>query len=320
MTSPISIPLIPKSSQSISASIVKHATSPASSGGPARAALGSAACMRAAPTVASNATSPAKLISGTRRPAVSSNGGNFAVGSTGKRVQFVREEIYAIAAVCRQKNVKTGKANPPKSSGRSVIGELIREAPRYFKHLIHQDISPISPRLLWGKPPEDLVEWYEGHVLKANTIKVNVQRKGKTYERGQRSTVPILLSAVASYPAPPNDDDPKYQIWKCCVVEWAKSQYGDCLISVCEHVDEGYGHVHCLAACPDAQSARTLHSGHSATDEAKAAGTPTSELGKVYRAALAGYQEDFATKSDGAAVSIVSASLRSLDSATRRRS
>lgn len=258
MTSSMSIPSNPEPARSKSSSISKHASSSAKSHG-----LG--------------LTAPSNS--------------NFAVGATGKRVQFVREEIYAIAAVCRQKNVKTGRANPPKSTGRAVIGELIREAPQYYKHLTNQGIRPIPPRLLWGKAPQDLVEWYEGLVGTANTIKASAQRK--RYERGRRSTVPILLSAVASYPAPPDDSDAGYQKWRLHVVAWAKRHYGHRLISVCEHLDEGYGHVHCLAAHPDAQPARSLHSGHSAVDKAKAAGTPEAELGRVYRAALVSYQDKF---------------------------
>ena len=92
-------------------------------------------------------------------------------GATGiGYAQFVHEGGYAITKGQRRAKIKTVdgarksvKVGRKKASARDVIGEAIREAPKYFQHIE----APQSAIHLWGKKPEELVEWYEDLQRKA---------------------------------------------------------------------------------------------------------------------------------------------------------
>lgn len=206
----------------------------------------------------------------------------------GNRTQFVREAIFAIAAN-RRPPTKSGRAREPKSSGRAVIGEAIREGPEFCRHVQH----PLPPRPLWGKRPDELVEWYTGLVAVAKLNQVDMTIKGRVFTRRQRSTVPILLAAVASFPGPPDDMNPAYRRWKLHVTAWAKRRYRHRLVSIIEHLDERHGHIHVIAADPKGTPARLIHAGFAAVATAKAAGALTSTLGEIYRAGCRELQDDF---------------------------
>lgn len=212
---------------------------------------------------------------------------------SGQNAQFVREEIFAISPVPRPNNARTGEVQAAKATGRSIIGEILREAPKYYRHLTALGIKPIPPRHLSGLKPADLLDWYTNLLEAAGKINVESTRLGKPYRRRQRSTVPIMLAAVASYPAPPDDHDPRYRQWRSQVVAWAERHYGSNLVGVYEHLDEAHGHVHCLAAHPDGRPVRSLHSGWAAVAKATANGTAKKELGQVYRSAMKDFQDEF---------------------------
>lgn len=210
-----------------------------------------------------------------------------------KNAQFVREEIYAVSAVRRPNNARTGEVQAAKATGRSIIGEILREAPRYFRHLTELGITPTPPRHLLGLEPAALPDWYADLVEAAKKITVEISRRGKPYRRRQRNTVPILLAAVASYPTAPDEHDPQYREWRAQVIAWAELHYGSHLVGVYEHLDEAHGHVHCLAANPDGRPVRSLHSGWAAVDNATANGIAKKALGQVYRSAMRKFQEEF---------------------------
>lgn len=206
----------------------------------------------------------------------------------GVQAQFVREEVFAVASN-RRPPTKAGRAREPKASARAVVGEVIREAPEFCRHVQH----PQPPRPLWGKRPEELVEWYADLVVAAKLNDEELTIKGRIFKRHQRSTVPVLLAAVASFPGPPDDMNRAYRRWRLHVVAWAKRRYRHRLVSVVEHVDEGHGHIHIIAADPNGAPARLLHAGYAAVAKAKAAGAVSSTLGEVYRAGCRALQDDF---------------------------
>lgn len=206
----------------------------------------------------------------------------------GDRTQFVREEIFAIAAN-RRPPTKSGRPREPKASARAVIGEAIREGPEFCRHVLH----PQPPRPLWGKRPDELLAWYVGLVEAAKLNTEELTSKGRVFTRRQRSTVPILLASVASFPGPPDDMNRDYRRWRLHVVAWAKRRYGNRLVSVIEHVDERHGHIHIIAANPNGTPARLIHAGYAAVAKAKAAGAVSSTLGEVYRGGCRELQDDF---------------------------
>ena len=70
----------------------------------------------------------------------------------------------------------------------------------------------------------------------------------------------VLVAAVASYPVPRADvearDQPQerdlYIAWRTDAVAWFQGQFGATLLSIVEHVDEDYLHLH-FYAVPDSR-------------------------------------------------------------------
>ena len=209
------------------------------------------------------------------------------------RSQFVREQIYAIDRVKRPADRSTGQARDAKACASDMIGEVIREAPQHYRHLTAQGLKPLPARCLFGVAPEGLQDWFKGHCQRAPTNLSPQRLNGKVNMRKQSPQVPSLLSAVASYPGPADDEDIGYCSWRTAVTEWAREHYGDNLISVLEHVDEPHGHVHILVALPDASPVRGLQSGWAERDAAIERGVEPSELGEAYRQGCRRFQDRF---------------------------
>ena len=214
-------------------------------------------------------------------------------GAAPMRIQFVREEIFAIARVKRPADTSTGQARNPKSSAADVIGEAIRDAPQHYRHLTAQGLIPLPARCLFGVPPEGLQDWFKGHCDRAPKNLSPQRLNGKVNMRRQSPQVPSLLAAVTSYPGPADDEDSGYCSWRTAVTEWAREHYGDNLLSVLEHVDEPHGHVHILVARPDASPVRALQSGWAERDAAIERGVDLSELGEAYRQGCRRFQDRF---------------------------
>ena len=208
-------------------------------------------------------------------------------GAAPMRTQFVREQIYALARVKRPADKSTGQMRNPKASAADVIGEVIREAPQHYRHLTAQGLTPMPARCLYGVAPEALQDWFKGHCERAPKNLRPQRLNGKVNMRRQSPQVPSLLSTVASFPGPANDEDIGYCAWRTAVTDWAREHYGADLISVLEHVDEPNGHVHVLVARPDASPVRALHSGWAEKDAANERGVDPSELGEAYSKRLA---------------------------------
>ena len=214
-------------------------------------------------------------------------------GAAPMRIQFAREEIYAIARVKRPTDKSTGQARDPKASAADVIGEAIRDAPQHYRHLTAQGLTPLPARCLFGVAPEGLQDWFKGHCELAPENLSPQRLNGKVYMRKQSPQVPSLLSTVASFPGPANDEDFGYCSWRTAVTAWAREHYGGDLISVLEHVDEPHGHIHVLVARPDASPVRGLQSGWAERDAAIERGIDPSELGEAYRQGCRRFQDRF---------------------------
>ena len=212
-------------------------------------------------------------------------------GAAPMRIQFAREQIYAIARVKRPADRSTGQARDAKSSAADVIGEVTREAPQHYRHLTAQGLRPMPARCLYGVAPEALQDWFKGHCERAPENLSPQRLNGQVHMRRQSPQVPSLLATVTSYPGPADDEDIGYCLWRTAVTEWAHEHYGDNLISVLEHVDEPHGHIHILVARPDASPVRTLQSGWAERDAAIERGVDPSELGEAYRQGCRRFQD-----------------------------
>lgn len=112
-----------------------------------------------------------------------------------------------------------------------------------------------------------------------------------------------MLAGVASFPRTMDEcrSDPAvmsaYQAWRSDTVAWAKSEYGDSLLSVVEHADEKHGHVH-FYAVPDRNpnkrmSVDSIHPGRKAAAESKAQGAVKGEQNRAYKSAMREFQSRY---------------------------
>lgn len=211
--------------------------------------------------------------------------------SGARPAQFVRVEIYAIKGVAT--TTKSGAQQRGKASIHQILDEVTRSTPEGHQHLIAQGLKPKPPVCLWGLTTEELWPWYQEHKARASENRVPYNYRGRTYSKAQPVTWPILLAEVASYPGRPNDADTGYVEWKQLCLARLHEVYGDRLVTVMEHIDEGHGHVHALVANPDASPVKTLHPGHGPSDACLAGGGTYKEAQQAYIAGLQRFQELF---------------------------
>lgn len=188
--------------------------------------------------------------------------------------QFIRQEAYARVPAFR----KTWTAS-------DVILEAIRE----HGHCPHVT-SPKMPVLHYGAPPSDLPR------ILAELEELSKKAEVPTSKgvRRQRSDTPILIALVASLPYPPSQrSDPQVQMWIEATIKWLRDQYGDAhLISVIEHIDEGFIHLHAYVH-NHGRSVKPLMAGHKEVIAAKLSGRGADKPSTVYRAAMVRFQDDY---------------------------
>lgn len=123
-----------------------------------------------------------------------------------------------------------------------------------------------------------------------------------------QKTQHTLMTVVASHPLTMDEVrvDPvkrrEAEEWEKRTVGWLRSQYGDRLVSVIRHEDEGYFHVHAYIVPDDpAMRAAALHPGQSAKADVMAAGPADDEDSKAhnrrgdaaYRTAMRKWQDAY---------------------------
>jgi hypothetical protein len=198
--------------------------------------------------------------------------------------QLVREVVYALkgSPLPRRK----GKSGNRKRAIHGIIGEVLRK-PGYCDHIP----APHPPRVLFGKTLDEL-RGLERRIARQAAKQVEYAQYGTGLRRRrQRSTVPTLLVAIASYPGPP-DDSAEYLAWRQRVVEWAQAEYGARIESIVEHTDEPQGHVHVLVT-NQGKPVKPLHSGHRAAAQAGAQGATRKAIAEAYRDGCRRFQDRF---------------------------
>lgn len=203
--------------------------------------------------------------------------------------QFFREETYG---QFRSQGAPTTRAGKPsrgrRAPGKLSAGDILAEACRIAGS--HPHVKTPSPaRVLHGLSPADLPCWYDQLVLLASRqVTPSHTKSGAVTARRQRSDTPIVLGAVASYPGPADDNDDGYVRWRELTVTFMQSHYVDGLVSVLEHVDEAYGHLHGIVSNAGA-SVKPMHAGHAAAAKAGTA----KDKSAAYRAAERELQDAF---------------------------
>lgn len=187
-----------------------------------------------------------------------------------------------------RKSVKTGKR---KASGVDIVGEILREKPEHYRHVLNK----LDPVPVYGLTLEELKPWYT-KMTRASLL-LDEEPMSNGVVRGQRDSTVTMICAVASYPGDmPKVDDPEFMEWLKRVTGWAKEHYSEInLKSIVLHMDETHAHVHIVVAdgVQLGGSVRHLMSGFKASIPAKKKGVKGKELTDVYTVDFVKFQDSF---------------------------
>ncbi|MGO4571028.1 hypothetical protein [Microvirga sp. 2TAF3] len=197
--------------------------------------------------------------------------------------QFVHLELYA---------------RKPCKAGRSVSW-ILDEADRKPGATPHVE-KPEAPKVVFGVP---VAEVRQLHDEACDAAKVTLAN-GK--HRAVRSDQKTLATVVASHPATMDEmrSDPHVradvEAWEARTVAWLRAKYGDALLSVIRHEDEGHPHIHAYILLGDLRASR-LHPGVEAKRLIKEAGPQDGEDGKAmnrrgdvaYKKAMRAWQDSY---------------------------
>lgn len=194
--------------------------------------------------------------------------------------QFVHVECYGRTA---------GKGKAGGRTLRSVVEEAERE-PQACPHVD----EPQPPNLLHGVMPSEAAAVAEQRAAEA------VDASG----RKLRKDALVMVAGVASFPDTMDEcrTDPArmaaYEAWRADALAWVKSEYGDSLLSVVEHVDERHPHIHWYAVPElDADTKRlsvdTIHDGRRKAAECKANGGLKGEQNTAYKQSMREFQSRY---------------------------
>lgn len=174
------------------------------------------------------------------------------------------------------------KANKAGQSVEQVLAEAGRE-PKYSRHVA----VPRPYRVVTGLSPQEVQQRHD-EMIATGGVTVTL-KGGKTARRGIRKDRHTLLTAVASHPHLTSqiDADPlaraDYEAWVERNVRFLRDLFGDRLVSVIEHVDEEYPHLHAYILPLDDPtcSARDLNPCWIAKSAAEAAARTAGETDKT---------------------------------------
>ena len=185
----------------------------------------------------------------------------------------------------------SAKGNKVNRSFKDILLENSR-APGHCNHVE----EPQKPRLLFGQDPQSLIPVIEERVGKA---KAALKGTGKRIQ----SNTHVMEGAVFSYPTEMaklktgNDDERKaYTEWLRDMANYAKrdaERRGMTVLSIVQHTDEKYPHIHCISVPNnDRHDAKKHSDGHKAAEAAKAAGESPKTVMKAYRDAMKTWQDN----------------------------
>jgi hypothetical protein len=194
--------------------------------------------------------------------------------------QFIHVEGYGRHGA----HLKNSKKCKPSMFG--IRDEMIR-APHACSHVI----NPQPPNVLFGLPPAAAFDLAAARAAHA------VDKIG----RRLRPEALVVLVGAATWPELTADvqRDPealdRYVRWRDETVAWLRSQWGDRLVSVVEHMDELRPHVHCIVV-PEVEPDNRLriesvHAGYRAAAKCKEAGGTPRDQKAAYKEAMKAFQD-----------------------------
>ena len=191
-----------------------------------------------------------------------------------------------------------------KGNGKSrSIADICDEAARRDGAVPHV-ANPQAPRIIEGMNPSDIPAIIEERAQAQNRFlrqrrKELPDRAGEL--RGIRADTHVLVASVYSYPTPVAEyDTEQYERWLTDVVQFAKrdaAATGLEIMTIVEHLDETYPHVHVhavpeITATNPRLNARRCHVGHIAQDDHIArnkSGSPS----RSYKQAMSAWQDQY---------------------------
>ncbi len=202
--------------------------------------------------------------------------------TTKPRAQFYSERVFARASRPIPLRLRKDKSESRTWTTRNIVAEINRDD----GHFSHVGSAAQPPVPIYGYAPDQLHQYIDAlETLAARQVET-YERRGKTHTRAMKSTTPILLAAVASYPEPDMLDTPERRRWIGLVVQASTARFGKRLRSIVGHLDENYFHLHLLADNVGAPVG-CLHMGHGA-----AAAEPVKSLkGEAYRRGCSSVQD-----------------------------
>ncbi len=181
--------------------------------------------------------------------------------------QFLHLESYARVA---------GKGKAGGHDLASIAAEAERR-PEACQHIG----QPQPPTLIFGCMPTEAAAAAQAWAEQASDARGHALRKDGL----------ALAAGVISWPEDrPQEEWPAYRNE---AMEWLKKQYGPRLLSIVEHKDEPYLHIHFYAVPLPGERFDLLHPGRAAALQAKAAGIKKGGQNESYKAAMRSWQDDF---------------------------
>jgi hypothetical protein len=194
--------------------------------------------------------------------------------------QFIHIEGYA-------RRGARAKSGLRKHSLADIKAEAERD-PSACQHII----DPLPPNLLFGVMPSEAMEIAFQRAAKAKDV----------LGRRLRIDSPVVLAGVASWPIPVEEmstlaQRQEYENWVKVILNFLKMEWGNTLLSVIEHSDEPYMHLHFYCVAELRSDNRLIfsdvHPGHRTASQAKAAGKSRAEQRDSYLEGMRAFQDRY---------------------------
>lgn len=182
------------------------------------------------------------------------------------------------------------KGQPAWSSIAGIVSEGAR-APGAARHVAY----PSEPTVLHGRSP-----------IEAGRIALERAEQARDAKgRRLRRDGAVLVAAVLSYPVPRTlvedrdapDAQDLYNAWRSEAAQWCRNRFGDTLVSLVEHHDEEYLHLHAYAVPALGPGNRltleAIHPGRAALKQAEAGGRDKAGQRAAYLEAMKRLQDEF---------------------------
>jgi hypothetical protein len=170
---------------------------------------------------------------------------------------------------------------------REVIAEALREGGA-CAHVS----NPTLPTVLYGADAEALR-------VAVDALADDAEGAEDSIGRALRKDAQIMLAGVACFPVPVDDlksSASDYIRWRGRVLAFLQDEYGASLVSVLQHLDEEYPHLHFIVHAPKNGLLLDLGELHQGRWAARNRKLPASERRRLYRDAMQGYQSRFFEK------------------------